>query len=222
MLALALDERTLIMTRPLPARPLRLHRFARSGHCHRVELLLSLLELPFEAVEVDLASKEQKTPRFLQLNPLGQVPVLEDGEVVLSDSNGILVYLAAAYGGGRFELREPVQLAEQQRWFSIAAGPLAAGPAAARAQRLFRSPGDAASARERAHDLLRVMDAHLAARAYLLGAELTLADVATYAYVAHAPEGGVALDEYPALRAWLARIEAEPRFVGMPRQPSPA
>lgn len=210
------------MTRFSPAQPLRLHRFARSGHCHRVELLLSLLDLPFQTVEVDLAAKEQKTPRFLGLNPLGQVPVLEDGSLVLADSNAILVYLAAVYGRGRFELREPERLAEQQRWFSITAGPLAAGPAAARAQRLFGAPGDPASTRERAHALLRVMDAHLATRTYLLGAELTLADVASYAYVAHAPEGGVGLEAYPALGAWLARIEAEPGFVGMPRHPSAA
>jgi glutathione S-transferase len=219
MLNSALAERTFTMSRPLPTQPLRLHRFALSGHCHRVQLLLSLLELPFEIIDVDLASKEHKTPRFLALNPLGQVPVLEDGNLVLGDSNAILVYLAAAYGDGRFELRSPALLAEQQRWFSIAAGPLASGPAAARAQRLFRSPVDPASAQHGAHALLRVMDTWLAARPYLLGTELTLADVANYAYVAHAPEGGVALGDYPAVRAWLARIEAEPRFVPMKSTP---
>jgi glutathione S-transferase len=207
------------MPRSLPTQPLRLHRFALSGHCHRVQLLLSLLQLPFEIIEVDLPAKEHKQPRFLALNPLGQVPVLEDGSLVLADSNAILVYLAAAYGGGRFELHTPALLAEQQRWFSIAAGPLASGPAAARAHRLFRSPGDSASAQQQAHALLRVMDARLATRAYLLGTELTLADVASYAYVAHAPEGGVALDEYAAVLAWLARIEAEPHFVAMARTP---
>jgi glutathione S-transferase len=202
-----------------PAQPIRFHRFVRSGHCHRVELLLTLLELPFESIEVDLPGKEQKTARFLALNPFGEVPVIEDGDVVVADSNAILVYLASAYGGPRFQLETPALAAEQQRWFSIAAGPLVAGPASARAHRLFKSPIDLPAARERAHRLLRVMDTHLEQHRYLLGERLTLADIANYTYVAHAPEGGVALDDYPALRAWLGRIESTPRFVPMVRTP---
>jgi glutathione S-transferase len=197
--------------------PLRLHRFVLSGHCHRVELLLSLLELPVELVDIDLAGGEQKRPPFLALNAFGQVPVLEDGALTLADSNAILLYLAASYGPARFVPSSPALLAEQQRWFSVAAGPLALGPAAARAHLLFKSPADLPAAQARAHALFRVMNAHLAARPFLLGSELGLADVSNYAYVAHAPEGGVALDEYPNLRAWIARVEATPRFVPMKR-----
>lgn len=204
------------------ARPIRFHRFALSGHCHRVELFLSLLELPFERVDVDLAGGEQKTPRFLALNPLGQVPVIEDGGLTLADSNAILTHLALRYGGRRWLPGAAEELVEQQRWFSLAAGPLAFGPAAARAHVLFGSPADLPVARARAHALFRFMNAHLSARAFLVGAELGLADVAHYAYVAHAPEGGVSLDEYPHLRAWLARVESTPRFVGMPRAPQAA
>lgn len=202
---------------PRPERPIRLHRFAPSGHCHRVELLLSLLELPRELIDVDLPGKEHKGARFLALNPFGQVPVIEDGGLVLGDSNAILIYLSRTYGAGRFEPESALLLAEQQRWFSVAAGPLAFGPAAARAQRLFNSPIDPVPARQRAHALFAVMNAQLAARSFLLGDALTLADIANYAYTARAPEGGVELDEYPALRAWLARIEAVPGFVPMPR-----
>ncbi len=197
-------------------KPLKLHRFALSGHCHRVELLLSLLELPFEAVDVDLAGGEHKTPRFLALNPLGQVPVLEDGALVLADSNAILTYLAERYGAARWVPRAPEALAEQQRWFSLAAGPLWGGPAAARAHALFGSPVDLPAARERAHALFRFMNAHLSARSFLVGTELGLADLSHYAYVARAPDGGVTLDEYPHLRAWLGRVEATPGFVPMP------
>jgi glutathione S-transferase len=63
------------MARNVPQRPIRLHRFALSGHCHRVELLLSLLELPYESIDVDLRAGEQRRPEFLALNPFGQVPV---------------------------------------------------------------------------------------------------------------------------------------------------
>jgi glutathione S-transferase len=209
------------MARNVPQRPIRLHRFALSGHCHRVELLLSLLELPYEIIDVDLSAGEQRRPEFLALNPFGQVPVIEDAAVVVADANAILTYLAESYAGERFRLGSPALLAEQQRWFSVAAGPLADGPAMARAICLFRRAGDVEPPRARAHALLRVLEAHLAARPFLLGAELTLADLANYSYVAHAPEGGVSLAEYPHVRAWIERVESTPRFIHLPRSPLP-
>ena len=72
---------------------IRLYRNVVSGHCHRVELFLSLLGLPFEKVELNFLENEHKSPSFLALNPLGQIPVLQDGDVTLADSNAILVYL---------------------------------------------------------------------------------------------------------------------------------
>lgn len=209
------------MARKLPVRPIRFHRFDRSGHCHRVELLLSLLELPFETLDVNLAAGQQKTTGFLALNPFGQVPVIEDGAVTLADSNAILVYLAGEYGDARWLPQTAARAAEQQRWFSVAAGPLAFGPAAARAYHVFKSPVALEPAQTRAHALFRVMNAHLSARPYLLGDELALPDLANYSYVAHAPEGGVSLDEYPAIRSWLGRVEATRGFVPMPKSPLP-
>jgi glutathione S-transferase len=199
-----------------PFQPLCLYRFARSGHCHRVELFLSLLELPYEVHEVNLLKGEQRAPEFAALNPFGQVPVLEDGSSVLADSNAILVYLAGKYAPSWLP-KDPEKAAALQRWFSVAAGPLASGPAAARSHVVFRPVGDLEAKQKAAHALLQKMNAVLERTPYLLGAELSLADIANYAYVAHAPEGGVKLDEYPALRSWIARIEATPRFVPMQR-----
>jgi glutathione S-transferase len=209
------------MTRNIPARPIRFHRFSRSGHCHRVELLLSLLELPVEVIDVNLAAREHKAPAFLARNPFGQVPVIEDEGVTLADSIAILVYLAGEYGGTRWLPASAARAAEQQRWFSVAQGPLAFGPALARGHYLFKSPADLQAAQARAHALFGVMNAHLRDRPFLLGAELGLADLANYAYIAHAPEGGVSLDEYSAIRGWLSRIEATPGFVPMPKSPHP-
>ena len=205
-----------------PARPIRFHRFALSGHCQRVEWLLHLLELPVEIVEVDLSGGAQRSTSFLALNPFGQVPVIEDGTTVVADSNAILVYLAAEYGGGRWLPTSSRELAQLQRWLSVAAGPLASGAAAARALHLFARAGDPTAARQRAHALLGTMNTHLASRPFLLGTELGLADIANYAYTAHAPEGGVRLDEYPNVRAWIARIQNTPRFVPLPSSPAPA
>ena len=196
---------------------LRLHRFALSGHCHRVELLLSLLGLPVTLVEVDLRGGEQKRAPFTQLNPLGQVPVLEDGDLVLADSNAILVYLAGRYDlAGQWLPRDPVGAAQVQRWLSQAAGPLAFGPAAARVIKIFGAPLDLVRATAIATQVLSLIERTVASRPYLVGQAPTIADVAMYAYTARAPEGGLDLAPSPHVRAWLARVEALPGFVAMP------
>jgi glutathione S-transferase len=120
-----------------PDCPIRLHGFALSGHSHRVELFLSLLGLPFERIDVNLAAGEHKQPQFIARNCFGQVPVIEDGEVTLADSNAILVYLAGRYAPGQWMPNDPIGAAQVQRWFSVAAGQLAFGPAAARVVNLF-------------------------------------------------------------------------------------
>lgn len=200
---------------------LKLHDFPLSGHAHRVRLFLALLGLPYERVEVDLAGGAHRRPEYLALNAFGQVPVLEDGATVVPDSNAILTYLALRYGAPSWLPRDPEGAARVQRWLSVAAGPLAFGPALARVMVLFRRPGDLAGPRERAHALFAVMERELAGADWLAAAHPTIADVALYSYTAHAPEGGVPLDGYPNLRAWLARVEALPGFVGMPGSPIP-
>ena len=200
-----------------PSRPIRLHRMALSGHCHRVELFLSLLRLPHALIDVDLAAGEHKSPAFLARNPFGQVPVLEDGDLTLADSNAILVYLEARYAPGTWLPKEPLAAARVQRWLSVAAGPLAFGPAAARVIELFRRPEDPAPAIARGHQLFQVMERELSAQPWLAGSAPTLADIANYSYVARAPEGRVSLQDYPSLRAWLQRVEALPGFRAMPR-----
>jgi glutathione S-transferase len=203
----------------LPSQPIRLYRHPLSGHAHRVELFLSLLGLPFERVEVDLARGAQREPRFLALNPLGEVPVIEDGGVVVADSLAILVYLAARYdAGGRWHPRDPAGAAAVQRWFAIAAGQLVQGPNMARMEAIFRLPRDPKRAAIAAR-VFHVMDAHLATRSWLTASGPTLADLALYTYTAHSPEGGIGLEPYPSIRAWLSRVEGLPGFVGMQRSP---
>jgi glutathione S-transferase len=204
------------ITSPGLTRPIRLHRHALSGHSHRVQLLLSLLGLEVEFVEVDLEAGAHKSPAYLALNPFGQLPIIEDGELVLADSNAILVYLATRYdASGRWLPRDPVGAARVQRWLSVAAGPLAYGPAAARVCVLFGGREIDARAVKAAARLFGLLEAHLAASPFLAGDHPTIADVALYSYTAHAPEGGASLDGYPALRTWLARIEALDGFVPM-------
>lgn len=197
--------------------PIKLYHFPTSGHAHRARLMLSLLKLEPEVIFVDLAKGEQKKPEFLALNPFGQVPVIDDNGTIIGDSNAILVYLAKTYGQGRWLPQDAAGEARVQRWLSIAAGPLAFGPAAARLITVFGAGFNADEVIGRAHNLLKVMEAELGKASFLTGSEPSIADIANYSYIAHAPEGNVSLDAYPNVRAWLARIEALDDFVAMPR-----
>ena len=189
---------------------------ALSGHTHRVELFLHLLQLPYRRIDASAAVRQ--SAEFLGFNPLGQIPVLQDGEILLADSNAILVYLAKRYAAGSAWLPDDaVAAARVQRWLSLAAGEIAFGPASARVTARFYDTGVPPELTRRLADkVLGFMDGALAGQTFLAGAGPTLADVACYAYIAHAPEGGIALDPYPNVRAWIARVQALPHFLAMP------
>jgi glutathione S-transferase len=201
----------------MPGRAIKLYRHPLSGHAHRVELMLALLGLATERIDVDLMQGEQRRPEFLARNPFGQVPVIDDDGFVLADSNAILVYLAKRYGAGHWLPDAPAEAAAVQRWLSIAAGPIASGPATARLITVFGAPYDADAAIEKSHALLRIVEAELEGRTFLVGSEPTIADVAGYTYIAHAPEGNVSLEAYSNVRIWLERIESLNGFVAMQR-----
>jgi glutathione S-transferase len=201
--------------------PVKLYRNPKSGHCHRVELMLAFLGVPYETVDLDMANGAHKAPDYLKISPLGQVPAIDDNGVTLSDSNAIITYLAESYGdAASWTGASPVEKAAVQRWLSIAAGEIAYGPCAARLVTVFGAPLDHERAKAQAQALFDVMDAHLDGREWLAAERLTLADIAGYSYIAHAPEGGISLAPYANIRAWLTRIEALPDFVGMARSPA--
>lgn len=198
---------------------MRLYYHPLSGHAHRAHLFLSLIGADFELVEVDLASGAHKTPEFLKLNPFGQVPVLDDDGVIVSDSNGIMVYLARKFGKTDWLPEGVIEAAQVQRWLSVAAGELAYGAAAARLITVFGAKRDADEVIGRGAALLTILEGLLAGQAWLVADRPTIADVALYSYTARAPEGNVDLQPYPAVRAWLARIEALPGFVPFRQTP---
>jgi len=206
-----------------PAKPIRLHRHALSGHAHRVELFLSLLGLPYELIDVNMVRGAHKAPEFVaKNNPFGQIPVIEDGDVAIADSNAILVYLAMRYdSAGHWLPRDAVAAARVQQWLSVAAGQLAYGPSSARLAVLFGARLDLDRAQAMSRDLFKTLDGHLAKQQFLVGDAPTIADIAIYSYTAHAPEGGVSLEPYDRVRAWLGRIEALPGFVAMRRSSPP-
>lgn len=204
-------------SRSHPTQPIKLYRYPLSGHSHRVELFMSLLGLPVELIDVDLAAGAQKTPAFLEMNPFGQVPVIQDGDLTIADSNAILVYLAGRYADEQWLPRDPERAAQVQGWLSVAAGLVAYGPAAARLITLFNAPFNAEEVVSRAQNLFAVMEKVLQKPPFLAGDKPTIADIANYTYIAHAAEGNISLTPYPHLRNWLARIEGLPGFIPMVR-----
>lgn len=192
---------------------MKLYYHPLSGHSHRARLFLSLLGLAHELVLVDLKKREQKSPELLKLNRFGQVPVLQDGDTVIGDSNAILVYLARSQERTDWLPQTPVGMARVQRWLSVAAGEIARGPASARLVTVFGAPIDAEDAIRRAHAVLVLVEEELAASGWLAAGHPTIADVALYSYISSAPEGNVDLAGYPNVLAWLARIEALPGFL---------
>ncbi|WP_213714543.1 glutathione S-transferase family protein [Cedecea lapagei] len=199
---------------------MKIYQHPLSGHSHRVVLFASLLGLKAELVEVDLMAGEHKQPAFLALNAFGQVPVLDDSGVVISDSNAILIYLAKQYGKNGWLPEDARGAAEVQRWLSVAAGEIAYGPAAARLITVFGAGFNADEVITRAHDLLTKMEAHLTHREWLAADRPTIADIAVYSYIARAPEGNVNIAGYPAVRRLLSRVEALPGFVPFVQTPA--
>lgn len=195
---------------------IKLYEHELSGNCYKVKLMLSLLGLKYATVPVDLMRGEHKFSEFLRLNPLGQVPVLTDGDLVIRDSQTILVYLARRYGSEDWFPIDAESMSKVVQWLSTAANEIQNGPATARLHYLFNLKTDLGLAQQRSHGILQVMDEHLQERKWLELNCPSIADVACYPYIGLAPEGGISLEAYPNVVAWIERIRKLPGYVGMP------
>lgn len=204
---------------------LTLYSTQSSGNSYKVRLMLAKLARPFRLVEVDIFAGENRTPEFLALNPEGRVPLLDIGGRMLAESNAILFFLAE---GTRFLPEDAFARAETLRWMFFEQNSHEPGIAAARFWlRQVRGGRDL-----RAHDVdrwleegyaaLRVMERHLDGRRFFVGDMLTIADIALYAHTHVAEEGDFSLATLPAVRAWLARVAAEPGHVDMEWRPAVA
>lgn len=179
--------------------------------------MLSLLDVDYKDVIVNLPGGEHKSPEFLAINPLGQVPALKDGDVVLRDSLAILVYLATQYDSSRQWLPESAaESAKVQQWLSTAAIELRDGPAMLRAMVLFGSPGDREAIEQKLSGVLeQLFEPRLSNNDWLVGEQPTIADIACYPYLARASEGNFDLTPFTAVTSWIERLEALPKFVPM-------
>lgn len=195
---------------------MKLYDLDVSGNCYKVRLLCSLLGVTVELIPVDFMGGAHKRSPVIDLNAFAQVPVLEDGDVILRDSQAILVYVARKWGGEAWLPTDAESMARVMQWLMVAENEIARGPGDARLHDKFKMNIDIAAAREKAARILTIMDRHLEKRAWLVLDRPTVADIACMPYVALGWEGGVPLDPYPAIAAWVERIKKLPGFIGMP------
>lgn len=188
-----------------------------SGNGWKVRLLLAFAGIRVDSIIVDVAAGAHKTPAFLAINPRGQIPVLVDGDTVLFDSQAILVYLAAGRAPNWLP-RDPAGLGAVTQWLSFAAKDMAIGLQAARLHVLIGAPVDFVAAQTEARKALGVLETWLATRTWLVDDRPTIADIACHPYAALAPEGRVSLDDYPAVRAWISRLQSLPGYLQMAPQ----
>jgi len=201
-----------------------LYDYELSGNCYKVRLLLALLEVSYSRHPIDFyPGREHKSPWFLDLNPLGQLPVLKDDEFVLRDAQAILVYLASRYdaSGLWYPRGEPALLGRLTAWLMFADAITSTASAARLHDGMFYD-FDIEQCRAGAHRLFRILDEHLwfsergAAGWICEPAHPTIADIAVFPYVQLSEEGGISRRDYPAIRRWSDRVKRLPGFITMP------
>lgn len=201
---------------------MKLYDTAVSGNCHKVRLMLSILGLAYDTIPINLAEREQKTPAYLAVNPAGKVPALDDDGHAIWDSQAILVYLARKYGSTDWYPEDAEGMGAVQSWLAFAASEMFNGPAIARAQVIFNRAGDKEATRTLAVAALAVIESALKTSDWLACGHPTIADIAVYPYAAMVWQGEVDMSPYPAMNAWIKRVEALPGYVGMKNMPRPA
>jgi len=202
-----------------------LYTMQRSGNSYKVRLALARLGIPYKRVEVDILQGESRTPEFLGMNPSGQVPLLEVAPGRhLAESNAILWYVA---GGTRLAPEDRIERAQALQWMFFEQHSLEPNIGAAYFWLCLIKGGRELQQHaledwtENGYRALGVMEKHLASNAYFVAGHFTIADIALYAYTHLAELCDFDLTRFPAIRDWLARVEAEPGYVPMEEEPVP-
>jgi len=196
---------------------LKLYDYPLSGNCYKIRLLLTMLDLEYQRVPVDILKGETLSPEFLQLNPRGQIPLLEDGKTAVWDSMAILVYLARRYGDEKWLPTDALGETRVMQWLALSQNELLYGLARSRAIKRLNRPFNLEQCQKEGRAGLDVLESWLSENDWLAAGHATIADIACYPYVMLAPEGEISLEPYPAVRAWLGRISELPGWIAMER-----
>ena len=187
-----------------------------SGNCYKVRLLLAQLGIPYEMRDVDVVDRTDPRDFLDGLNPVRRAPtlVLDDGRP-LAESNAILWYFG---DGTRFVPEDRYDRAKALQWMFFEQYEHEPAIAVARFLKTYSGKPEWWEAQreqltKRGYKALDALEQGLQGRDWLAGDSMTIADIALYAYTHAADEGGFSLDEYPAIRAWLGRVAAQPGHV---------
>ena len=196
-----------------------LYSMQRSGNCYKVRLALAQLNVDYRLVEIDILRGETRTPEFLAKNPSGHVPLLEASPGrYLPESGAILWYLA---GGSPLAPDNRIDRAETLQWMFFEQHALEPNIGAAYFWLALVKGGRDLQTHaledwmERGYGALQVMENHLKGHDYFAANQITVADIALYGYTHVADQCDFDLSTFPAIRAWLRRVEAAPGFVTM-------
>jgi glutathione S-transferase len=195
---------------------MKLYNVSYSGNSYKVRLLLAHLGIPCEIVDVDILKGESRTSEFLKINPNGCTPVLDDNGFILAESNAILAYLA----------RGTKYLPEEQKAFGLIFQWMffeqySHEPYIATSRFWLQHKPDSpertallASKRDGGWAALKIMEDHLTKNDFFVG-NYSIADIALFAYTHVSHEGGLPLEDFPKIRAWIERVNAQPAFIPM-------
>ncbi|MEL7494015.1 MAG: glutathione S-transferase [Cyanobacteria bacterium J06554_11] len=191
--------------------------FELSGNSYKVRLLLELLKVDYEWKEMDLVNGEHKSPEYLAVNPLGQVPALVDGETKLTDAQTILIYLARQYGNEQWLPEDTLSLVKVVNWLFTTAGEVRQGPESARLYHFFGVDNiNVERTYQKSEHVLTYLNQHLSTRTWLEFERPTIADIAVFPYVALSRDGKIDLDAYPYVLNWIERVKQLPGYISMP------
>jgi glutathione S-transferase len=192
---------------------MKLYMTERSGNAYKPRLLLAMLNVPYEKVVLDFPKKEHKQPPYLKINPRGQVPALEDDGHVFWGSTACLVHIARKHGGEKWLPNDAAGMAQVMQWLELAQNELHYGLQWARGVMNKIKTGNLEEYQGYGKTGLEVLEGRLRNNQWLALGRPTIADIACYPYVAVAAEGGLKLEDYPGVTAWLKRFEALPGWV---------
>jgi glutathione S-transferase len=193
---------------------MRLYTNALSGNCYKVRLLLAQLGIDYERHELDVFDRSDRPEVLGELNPALRVPtlVLDDGRA-LAESGAILWYLAE---GSEYLPTDGWQRAQVLQWMFFEQYDLEPNIAVVRFWELggIHAATDLRRAKtEAGYRALDALERHLGQHEFLVGERYSIADIALFGYAHIAPEGGFALERYPAVRSWLTGVAARPGHI---------
>jgi glutathione S-transferase len=200
-----------------------LYNYVLSGNCYKIRLMAGLLDIPYDTVPVDFyPGFEHRSEPMLALNPAGTLPVLVAGDLIFSETQAMLAWLASTHDPSCtwYPIADASLHAQVLNWLGFSAR-LTASVGAARLNAMLDWPVDveavrAASRKDLDELELRLTDRVFAGKTWLVGDGPTIADIACFPYVALSPDAGFEHDGYPAIRNWLYAVRSLPRFVTMP------